>query len=102
MLRAVAGDIIGSAYEFTEQKRYDFELLPQGSQFTDDTVMTIAVAHWLAHYDEEGLTDKQLITTMQEFGRKYPFADMEVRSTHGFGMRIHCPTIVGATARQCV
>ena len=74
MLGAVAGDIIGSAYEFTEQKRYDFELLPQGSRFTDDTVMTIAVAHWLAHYDEEGLTDKQLITTMQEFGRKYPFA----------------------------
>lgn len=74
MLGAVAGDIMGSAYEFTEQKRYDFEMLPQGSRFTDDTVMTIAVAHWLAHYDEEGLTDKQLITTMQEFGRKYPFA----------------------------
>ncbi|MDE6100818.1 MAG: ADP-ribosylglycohydrolase family protein, partial [Paramuribaculum sp.] len=65
---------MGSAYEFTEQKRYDFEMLPQGSRFTDDTVMTIAVAHWLAHYDEEGLTGKQLITTMQEYGRKYPFA----------------------------
>ena len=74
MLGAVAGDIIGSAYEFTEQKRYDFELLPQGSCFTDDTVMTLAVAHWLAHYDEEGLTNEQLIATMQEFGRKYPFA----------------------------
>ena len=72
MFGAVAGDIIGSLYEFTEQKRYDFELLPQGSQFTDDTVMTIAVAHWLAHYDEEGLIDEQLITTIQEFGRKYP------------------------------
>lgn len=74
MLGAVVGDIIGSAYEFTGQKRYDFELLPQGSRFTDDTVMTIAVAHWLAHYDEEGLTNEQLIATMQEFGRKYPFA----------------------------
>ena len=47
MIGAIAGDIIGSTYEFTEQKRYDFELLPQGSRFTDDTVMTMAVAHWL-------------------------------------------------------
>lgn len=74
MLGAIVGDIIGSAYEFTEQKRYDFELLPQGSRFTDDSVMTIAVAYWLAHYDENGLTDAQLIATMQGFGRKYPFA----------------------------
>lgn len=74
MLGAIVGDIIGSAYEFTEQKRYDFELLPQGSRFTDDSVMTIAVAYWLAHYDENGLTDAQLIATMQVFGRKYPFA----------------------------
>lgn len=74
MLGAIAGDIIGSAYEFTEQKRYDFELLAQGSRFTDDSVMTIAVAYWLPHYDEDGLTDAQLIATMQEFGRKYPFA----------------------------
>ncbi len=70
MLGAIAGDIIGSVYEFTEQKRYDFELLPEGSRFTDDSVMTIAVAYWLAHYDEEGLTDEQLIATMQELGRK--------------------------------
>ncbi len=74
MLGAVAGDIIGSFYEFSEQKRYDFELLPEGSCYTDDSVMTIAVAHWLAHYDEEGLTDQQLIATMQELGRKYPDA----------------------------
>lgn len=74
MLGAIVGDIIGSAYEFTEQKRYDFELLPQGSRFTDDSVMTIAVAYWLAHYDENGLTDAQLIATMQGVGRKYPFA----------------------------
>lgn len=74
MLGANVGDIIGSAYEFTEQKRYDFELLPQGSRFTDDSVMTIAVAYWLAHYDENGLTDAQLIATMQGIGRKYPFA----------------------------
>lgn len=74
MLGAIAGDIIGSAYEFTEQKRYDFELLPQGSRFTDDSVMTIAVAHWLCSYIEEDHPKDKLIKTMQEFGRKYPFA----------------------------
>lgn len=46
MLGAVAGDIIGSTYEFIDMKEYDFELCPSNSVFTDDTVMTIAVAHW--------------------------------------------------------
>ena len=50
MLGAIAGDIIGSVYEFTGQKRFDFEMLQKGIRFTDDTVMTVAVAHWLSHY----------------------------------------------------
>ena len=74
MLGAIVGDIIGSTYEFIDMKDYDFELLPQGSCFTDDSVMTIAVAYWLAHYGEEGLTKEQLISTMQEMGRNYPYA----------------------------
>lgn len=77
MLGAIAGDIIGSLYEFVELKKYDFELLPQGSRFTDDSVMTIAVAYWLAHYDEYdeiGHTRERLIECMQEIGRKYPDA----------------------------
>lgn len=77
MLGVIAGDIIGSLYEFVELKKYDFELLPQGSRFTDDSVMTIAVAYWLAHYDEYdeiGHTKERLIECMQEIGRKYPDA----------------------------
>ena len=74
MLGAVAGDIIGSMYEFVELKNYDFELLPEGSRFTDDTVMTLAVAYWLIHYAEEGHTKEHLIECMQEFGRRYPRA----------------------------
>lgn len=74
MLGAVAGDIIGSAYEFSELKDYNFRMLPSGSRFTDDSVMTIAVARWLSHYDDEGLTKEQLIDCMQSLGRKYPFA----------------------------
>lgn len=45
MLGAIAGDIIGSTYEFIEQKRYDFDLLPEGSFFTDDSVMTTRLFH---------------------------------------------------------
>lgn len=74
MLGAVAGDIIGSVYEYTEQKRYDFEMLPKGSRFTDDSVMTIAVAHWLCDYIGEGNPEEKLIKTMQKFGREYPYA----------------------------
>ena len=43
-LGAIAGDIIGSHYEFCLVKRTDFELFTQGARFTDDTVMTVAIA----------------------------------------------------------
>lgn len=74
MLGAVVGDIIGSVYEFVNMKEYNFKMLPSGSRFTDDTVMTIAVAHWLANDIDRGHTKERLISIMKEFGRKYPFA----------------------------
>ena len=47
MLGAIVGDIIGSAYEFKNTKRKEFHLFTPKSKFTDDTVMTLAVARWL-------------------------------------------------------
>ena len=47
MLGAIIGDIVGSTRERHQVKTEDFELLPQGSRYTDDTVMTLAVAKWL-------------------------------------------------------
>ncbi len=47
MFGAVAGDIIGSVYEFWNTKSTDFELFNKNSRFTDDSVMTLAVAKWL-------------------------------------------------------
>lgn len=44
MLGALAGDIIGSVYEFANTKSTDFELFSKNSRFTDDFVMTLAVA----------------------------------------------------------
>ena len=44
MLGAVVGDIIGSVYERRNTKSTDFELFSDRSRFTDDSVMTLAVA----------------------------------------------------------
>ena len=44
MIGAILGDIIGSRHEFNNIKTKDFELLTPECQFTDDTVMTCAVA----------------------------------------------------------
>ena len=47
MFGAICGDTIGSTYEFDNTKDYGFELFPKGSSYTDDSVMTLAVAKWL-------------------------------------------------------
>jgi ADP-ribosylglycohydrolase len=49
MLGAIAGDIIGSRFEHASIKSKDFELFNRQSVFTDDTVLTIAVADSLLH-----------------------------------------------------
>lgn len=67
MLGAIAGDIIGSVYEASPIKRTDFPLFQHASTFTDDTVLTVAVADCL-------LNQKDYTTTLQEYGRKYPDA----------------------------
>jgi ADP-ribosylglycohydrolase len=49
MLGAIAGDIIGSVHEFLGTKTSDFELFHPHCHFTDDTVLTVAVADCLLH-----------------------------------------------------
>ena len=44
MLGAIAGDIIGSVYEGRSAPKCDFPLFQEESTFTDDTVLTVAVA----------------------------------------------------------
>jgi len=44
MLGAIAGDVIGSVYEFNNIKTTDFPLFSRRSRFTDDTVLTVALA----------------------------------------------------------
>ncbi len=65
MLGAIVGDIIGSVHEFTGTKKADFPLFEEGSTFTDDTVLTVAVADCL-------LTGASYIDKLHEYTRAYP------------------------------
>ena len=86
MYGAILGDIIGSPYEFDRgNKSKEFPLFSRYSEFTDDTVMTIAVADAfleclagkgkcrISDLDEDDLKAK-LIEKMQDYGRRYPYA----------------------------
>ena len=64
MLGAIIGDTVGSAYEFHNTKDYDFTLFLGNSEYTDDSVMTMAVAYWLLkdkEYSYQGLEDAMLL-----------------------------------------
>lgn len=83
MYGAILGDMIGSPYEFDMgDKTKEFPLFSQRSEFTDDTVMTIAVAEaFLDAPDDENVTRQRLIQSMQKWGHRYPGA--------GYGARFY-------------
>lgn len=70
MLGAIIGDIVGSIYEWNNIKTKDFQLFKDECFFTDDTVMTIAVAEGLMN----GGTKNDFIEAMKKYGRLYPDA----------------------------
>lgn len=47
MLGAIVGDTVGSIYEFENTKDYNFQLFNRCSGYTDDSIMSMAVAYWL-------------------------------------------------------
>ncbi|MDY6905612.1 MAG: ADP-ribosylglycohydrolase family protein [Thermodesulfobacteriota bacterium] len=67
MLGAIAGDIAGSVYEARPVKTRDFPLFVPASRITDDSVLTIAVAHAL-------MTDRDYAAAIRFWGRRYPDA----------------------------
>ncbi len=77
MLGAMFGDIVGSVYEFDNIKTKDFPLFRSDCFFTDDSVMTAAVAEALLASDarEDMETFKAvLVRTMHRYGEAYPDA----------------------------
>mgnify|MGYP003293321744 CR=1 FL=1 len=69
IIGAIIGDIVGSRFEFNNYRSTDFQLFNDNCFFTDDSVMTIAVADWITNKDH---TQKELSTYMREWGHKYP------------------------------
>jgi len=67
MIGAIAGDIIGSVYEHDPIKTKDFPLFHPRCCFTDDTVLTVAVAKAI-------LSDRNYLKVVWELGRTYPHA----------------------------
>ena len=79
MFGAILGDIVGSPYEFdwNNIKIKDFPLFSEESQFTDDTVMTLAIAQAImvagTDADDEMLKEA-FVREMQYLGKAYPDA----------------------------
>ncbi len=65
MIGSIAGDIIGSVYEFDPIKTKDFPLFSPFCNFTDDTVLTVAIADAI-------LNGRSYLDAVREIGRRYP------------------------------
>ena len=65
IIGAIAGDVIGTPYEWNRIKTTEFPLFSSEPDFTDDTVMTIAVADSI-------LSGKDFASALRDYGRRYP------------------------------
>ena len=85
MYGALLGDMIGAPYEFDRgNKSKEFPLFCENSHFTDDSVMTIAVAEALldSRFLDDDSIRAALIKSMRKWGKKYPDA--------GYGRKFLC------------
>ena len=86
MYGAILGDIIGSPFEFDRgDKTKEFDLFTKGCDFTDDSVMTIAVGEALLAVGTEATVkeiEEVLVTNMQDWGKRYPYAGYGGRFRH--------------------
>lgn len=69
IIGTIGGDIIGSTREWNAIKTKDFKLFEKKSTFTDDTILTLAVAKWLC---EDKDSQNALVRNLQKFGNEYP------------------------------
>lgn len=72
MIGAIIGDIVGSRFEFKEHYGKDFALFADGCRFTDDTLMTLAVAKALllskGNYDD---LSELAVRAMKDIAKPY-------------------------------
>ena len=83
MYGAILGDIIGSPFEFDRgDKTKNFDLFSKGCDFTDDSVMTIAVGEALLAVGTKATVkeiEEAVVSNMQDWGRRYPYVGYGVR-----------------------
>lgn len=86
MYGAIIGDVVGSKFEFDRgNKSKEFELFTKEDCFTDDTVMTVAVAEALMDAGKdasEAEVKAHLISSMKKWGKEYPYAGYGARFIH--------------------
>ena len=70
MLGAIIGDMVGSIYEFDNTKRMDFPFFSENSTYTDDSIMTLAVAEWLL--SDNTHSHETLEKIMVKYAKEYP------------------------------
>lgn len=71
MLGAIIGDMVGSVYEFDNIKKVDFPFFSARSTYTDDSIMTVAVAEWLLVDNTN--SHEMLEKIMVRYAEDYPF-----------------------------
>ena len=95
IIGAIIGDVVGSFYEFYNCKSTNIALFTSSTTFTDDTVMTIAVADWL-------LSGVPLQKTMPDWSIEYPNRGYGECSMNGlFIAKIKNLTIVLEMVQVC-
>ena len=70
MLGAIIGDMVGSIYEFDNIKTTSFPFLSERSVYTDDSIMTVAVAEWLL--TDNSHSYESLEEIMVKYAKQYP------------------------------
>jgi ADP-ribosylglycohydrolase len=67
-LGAIIGDTVGSVFEFDNIKQTDFPLFSLESNYTDDSIMTIAVGDWLANTDRsQSALEEKLVSWAKQY-----------------------------------
>ena len=105
MIGAIIGDIAGSTYEFYSIKTMDFPLFAPGSSYTDDSLMSVAVASALMQTGESHDGFKShAVTSMRQIATKYPSSDPQPYGSFGNGsaMRVSPCGDVAATLDEAL
>lgn len=98
MLGAIVGDIVGSIYEWHNIKTKEFPLFREDCFFTDDTVMTCAVAEAVMNGGEKD----DFIDAMKNTAECIPMPDTAADSAHGYSPMTVSHTTATVTALLCV